>query len=140
MTNDLEAIHRNAVKHYHALCGKLGLTESEKDAICASYGVDSSVDMDTHDLLDVCAKLQHDLQKRQGQPDMDKMRKRAMAAIGNYMAISGQIANSAIIKGIACRATGHDAFNKIPVERLRNLIYLFNNKTKDAKSVARYTC
>lgn len=39
------------------------------------------------------------------------------------------------IKGIACRATCHDDFNKIPRERLRNLIATFNNKVKDKQSV-----
>jgi len=40
-----------------------------------------------------------------------------------------------VIKGIACRASGYDDFNKIPKERLRNLYYAFNNKVKDAKRV-----
>ena len=40
-----------------------------------------------------------------------------------------------MIKGIACRATGYDDFNKIPRERLRNVIALFNNKVKDGERV-----
>ena len=43
--------------------------------------------------------------------------------------------NATVIKGIACRATGHTDFNRIPRERLRNLVGLFNNKVKDAQAV-----
>ena len=44
-----------------------------------------------------------------------------------------------MIKAIACRATAHDDFNKIPRERLRNLIALFNNKVKDSEAVDKLT-
>jgi hypothetical protein len=33
------------------------------------------------------------------------------------------------------RASGYNDFNKIPRERLRNLIATFNNKVKDARAV-----
>lgn len=33
------------------------------------------------------------------------------------------------------RASGYADFNKIPRERLRNLIATFNNKVKDARAV-----
>ena len=70
---------------------------------------------------------------------MDKLRKRVMAAVGGYLTKSGRKSNASIIKAIACRATGHDDFNKIPRERLRNLIALFNNKVKDSEAVDKLT-
>lgn len=58
-----------------------------------------------------------------------------MAAIGGYLRMIGKESNASVIKGIACRATGYADFNKIPRERLRNLVGAFNNKVKDAQSV-----
>lgn len=51
------------------------------------------------------------------------------------MTAAGKESNATVIKGIACRATGHTDFNKIPRERLRNLVAAFNNKVKDAQAV-----
>lgn len=135
----MDAIHRNILKKFHTLCSVLGLTEAEKRAIVESYGVDSSRDMDTHDLIDVCGKLSQQVDAWKGTGDMDKLRKRVMASIGSYLKATGRESNAAVIKGIACRATGHADFNKIPRERLRNLVAAFNNKVKDAQAVSDIT-
>lgn len=135
----MDAIHRNILKKFHTLCSVLGLTEAEKRAIVESYGVDGSRDMDTHDLIDVCGKLSQQVDARKGTGDMDKLRKRVMASIGSYLKATGRESNAAVIKGIACRATGHADFNKIPRERLRNLVAAFNNKVKDAQAVSDIT-
>ncbi|AGB29733.1 hypothetical protein Prede_2602 [Prevotella dentalis DSM 3688] len=131
----MDKIHRSILKKYHTLCSLLGLTKDEKDAILESYEVDSSCDLDTHDLIDICAKLSDQLERRQGKEPLDKMRKRAMGAIGGWLKAEGKYSNVSIIKGIACRSTGYDDFNKIPRERLRNLIYGFNKKVKDGIAV-----
>lgn len=47
----------------------------------------------------------------------------------------GRESNATVIKAIACRAAKKADFNKIPLERLRNLVYLFNNKVKDHDAV-----
>ena len=127
----MDDIHKKVLKKFHTLCSVCGMTKDEKMALVASYGVDSSADIDTHDLIDLCAKLQ----EQAGQPDMNQLRKRAMAAIGGYLRLTGQYESSALIQGIACRATGYDRFNKIPAERLRNLYSCFSNKQKDIKAV-----
>ena len=67
----MDAIHRNILKKFHTLCSVLGLTEAEKRAIVESYGVDSSRDMDTHDLIDVCGKLSQQVDARKGTGEMD---------------------------------------------------------------------
>ncbi|EGQ11471.1 hypothetical protein HMPREF9136_2733 [Prevotella dentalis DSM 3688] len=134
-TRTMDKIHRSILKKYHTLCSLLGLTKDEKDAILESYEVDSSCDLDTHDLIDICAKLSDQLERRQGKEPLDKMRKRAMGAIGGWLKAEGKYSNVSIIKGIACRSTGYDDFNKIPRERLRNLIYGFNKKVKDGIAV-----
>lgn len=135
----MDAIHRNILKKFHTLCSVLGLTEAEKRAIVESYGAESSRDMDTHDLINVCGKLSQQVDARKGAGDMDKLRKRVMAAIGGYLKATHQASNAALIKGIACRATGHTDFNKIPRERLRNLVAAFNNKVKDTRAVNEIT-
>ena len=135
----MDEIHRGLLKKYHTLCSVLGLSAEEKRAIAESYGVESSRDIDTHDLVNICAKLSEQVNQKTGTGDMDKLRKRVMAAVGGYLTKSGRKSNASIIKAIACRATGHDDFNKIPRERLRNLIALFNNKVKDCEAVDKLT-
>lgn len=135
----MDKIHRDILKKFHTLCSVLGLTDAEKRAIVESYGVESSRDMDTHDLINVCGKLSAQANEKTGTGDMDKLRKRVMASIGSYLKATGRESNAAVIKGIACRATGHADFNKIPRERLRNLVAAFNNKVKDAQAVSDIT-
>ena len=135
----MDEIHRGLLKKYHTLCSVLGLSAEEKRAIAESYGVESSRDIDTHDLVNICAKLSEQANQKTGTGDMDKLRKRVMASIGQYLRKSGRKSNASVIKAIACRATDHDDFNKIPRERLRNLIALFNNKVKDSEAVDKLT-
>ena len=131
----MDSIHKGVLKKFHTLCSVLGLSEDEKRAIVESYGVESSRDMDTHDLINVCAHLSEQANKKSGDGELDKLRKRAMASIGSYLKSVGNAVNASVIKGIACRATGYESFNKIPRERLRNLIATFNNKVKDKEGV-----
>lgn len=131
----MDKIHNGVLRKFHTLCSRLGLTEEEKRAIVGSYGVESSADINTHDLIDICASLAKQLEGDK----MDKLRKRAMAAIGGYLRKINQASSVEIIKGIACRSTGHTSFNKIPAERLRNVYNTFRNKQKDidaAESIA----
>ena len=131
----MDSIHRGILKKFHTLCSVLGLSQDEKRAIVESYGVESSRDMDTHDLINVCAHLSEQANQKSGTGEVDKLRKRVMAAIGSYLHSVNRESNTSIIKGIACRATGYKEFNKIPRERLRNLIATFNNKVKDGQGV-----
>lgn len=126
----MDKIHNGLLRKFHTLCSRLRLTEAEKRAIVESFGVESSADIDTHALIDVCASLSRQLEGNKGD-QMDKLRKRAMAAIGGYLRKIDRPGNAEIIKGIACRATGYQSFNKIPAERLRNLYNAFRNKQKD---------
>lgn len=125
--NDL---HSKILRKFHTLCSACGMTPEEKAAVVASFGVDSSADINTHDLIDVCNKLAGQLGQNRD-TSKDRLRKQVMAAIGGYLKKIGHESNADIIKGIACRGTGYDDFNKIPVERLRNCYYAFVNKQKD---------
>ena len=134
MSNTMDKIHNGLLRKFHTLCSRLGLKEEEKRAIVGSYGVESSADIDTHDLIDICASLSKQLEGDKGN-EIDKLRKRVMAAIGGYLRVTKQESSADIIKGIACRATGYESFNKIPTERLRNLYNTFLNKQKDIDAV-----
>ncbi len=131
----MDEIHRGLVKKYHTLCTVLGLDDEAKHAILASWGVESSRDLTQHQLIDICAKLSEQVDEKQGTARLDKLRKQVIAAIGGWLRQTGQPENVAKIKGIAERASGYSDFNKIPRERLRNLIATFNNKVKDARAV-----
>lgn len=131
----MDEIHRGLVKKYHTLCTILGLDEEAKRAILASWGVESSRDLNQHQLIDICGKLSEQADQKQGTARLDKLRKQVIAAIGGWLRETGQQSNISIIKGIAMRASGYNDFNKIPRERLQNLIATFNNKVKDARAV-----
>ena len=135
----MDQIHRELLKKYHTLCSVLGLDDEAKRAIPASWGVESSRDLTQHQLIDICAKLSAQVDEKQGTARLDKLRKQVIAAIGGWLRETGQQQNISIIKGIAIRASGYDDFNKIPRERLRNLIATFNNKIKDARAVEALT-
>jgi len=129
----MDDIHRKILRKFHTLCAVAGLSEDEKMALVIGYGVESSADIDTHDLIDLCNKLARRVEPKTG--ELDRLRKQAMAAIGGWLKVAGRDSNIEIIKAIACRATEHSSFNKIPPERLRNLYYTFSNKQKDKASV-----
>ncbi|MFR9590564.1 MAG: hypothetical protein SNH66_07115 [Rikenellaceae bacterium] len=121
------------LRQFHTLCTRLGLTEEEKRSIILGCGVESSKDIDNHDLMNICHTLETQL-KGKGD-DNDKLRKRVIAAVGGWLKLEGRESNMEIIKGIACRATGYDNFNKIPTERLRNVYNTFLKKQKDTKAI-----
>lgn len=131
----MDQIHRGLLKKFHTLCSVLGMSEDQKSTLLQSWGVESSRDLSQHQLIDICAKLSEQVNHKDGTASLDKMRKRLIAAIGCWLRETSQEQNISKIKGIACRASGYSDFNKIPRERLRNLIAAFNNKTKDKKSV-----
>ena len=131
----MDQIHRELLKKFHTLCTVLGLDDEAKRAILASWGVESSRDLTQHQLIDICAKLSEQVDHKQGTARLDKLRKQVIAAIGRWLRETGQAEGISKIKGIAMRASGYNDFNKIPRERLRNLIATFNNKVKDARAV-----
>lgn len=131
----MDQIHRGLLKKFHTLCTVLGLDDEAKRAILASWGVESSRDLSQHQLIDICAKLSEQVDDKQGTARLDKLRKQVIAAIGRWLRETGQAESLSKIKGIAMRASGYSDFNKIPRERLRNLIATFNNKVKDVRAV-----
>jgi len=133
MKNTMDDIHSKILRKFHTLCGLCGMTPEEKGALVASFGVESSADIDTHDLIDICGKLSAQLGQKTP-ATMDRLRKQVFGSVGGYLRKMGLDGNAELIKSIACRSTGYDDFNRIPAERLRNVYYAFLNKQKDIDS------
>ncbi|WP_304747787.1 hypothetical protein [uncultured Alistipes sp.] len=135
MTTIMDKQQKWLLRHFHTLCTRLGMTEEEKRALIDGYGVESSKDIDNHDLMDLCHTLE--LQLNKGAKEADRLRKRVIASIGGWLRLTGKQHTIDTIKSIACRATGYSDFNKIPNERLRNLYNTFRNKQKDMDAAER---
>ncbi len=127
------------VKKFHILLGLAGLDNESKLEILSQYGVTTSKDLSAHDLLDICTKLEKLIYP--DAKEMDKWRKRLIAAIDAWLQAMSRDRNLSIIKAIAVRAGGDEnkQFNQVPLERLRSLYYAFMKKTKDLKTVERMT-
>lgn len=135
-TKVMDKIHKDLLKKYHTLAGQLGMTDEEKRALLAQYKVKSSVDLSQHELVDVCACLSREIERRDGHQSMDALRKRLIAVVGKYLKACGKSeVNISYIKATACRAAGIKEFNRIPRERLRSLYGAFRIKLKDIKNV-----
>ena len=137
MTTYTDKNQKVLIRQYHSLCHSLGMNDEQRKAMLwDNYQVESSVDLDNHQLTDLVHTLEKRLRPEAN--ERDTLRKRAIAAIGGYLRLVGktkseQAENMRYIKSVACRSTGYEDFNKIPNERLRNLYYTFLNKQKDIK-------
>lgn len=135
-TKVMDKIHKDLLKKYHTLAGQLGMTDEEKRALLAQYKVQSSVDLSQHELVDVCACLSREIERRYGHQSMDALRKRLIAVVGKYLTACGKSeVNISYIKATACRAAEIKDFNRIPRERLRSLYGAFALKLKDINRV-----
>ena len=125
---------KNALlRKFHALLRKAGVNNDEKMVMLAGYGVESSKDMSVYDLTELCHKL--DMRTNRSAAEADKWRKRVMGAIGGYLDAIGGKSNANKIIAIACRASGYDSFNAIPVDQLRSIYNAFINRAKAIKAV-----
>ena len=122
------------LKRFHTLCTKTGIKPEEKYAIIGGFGVESSRDLTVDQLQKACDAL--DKRMNPQLADLDKWRKRVLASISGYLAITSQDKSIARVKAIACRATDKHEFNEIPKERLINVYYSFLKKQQDFKKVS----
>lgn len=124
-------------RRFHILLGQAGIDVEGKLDLLSAYGAESSLELNAHQLLELCSTIE-----KLTRPDaeiMDKLRKRLIAAIGAWLRVMGRDENIGVIKGIACRAAKTKSFNRISKERLTSLIYAFNKKSKDMKFVDEIT-
>ncbi len=123
----MTAAERNRLlRKFHTLAAKVGMDKDAKiDFLEESYGVSSSAELAAWQLEEVCELLQNTINDKG-----DVWRKRVMAAIGGYLNRNGFENNAQMIKAVACRVTGYQSFNKIPVSRLRDIYNEFLKKQK----------
>lgn len=114
------------LKKFHTVCSVNGIRKEDKEVMVASYGVESSRDLNEFQLIQLIEALEKE-------PDM--WRKRVLASVGAWLRQINKQDNADIIKAIACRATKTSNFNSIPVSRLRDLYYEFSKKAKTVQSV-----
>lgn len=130
------------IRRYHSLCTKIGMTEEDRrEMLSNNYGVESSKDLYVEELEHLCNVLQSDANKKEIK--MQEARTRVFGAVGGWLDILyGQVLKQDAIryreriekiKAIACRQTEYKDFNKIPLERLANISFLFSKKQKDYK-------
>jgi hypothetical protein len=122
------------LKRFHTLCTKTGIKPEEKYAIIGGFGVESSRDLTVEQLQKACDAL--DKRMNPQLAELDKWRKRVLASISGYLAITSQEKSIARVKAIACRATDKHEFNEIPKDRLINVYYSFLKKQQDFKRVS----
>ena len=133
----MEKTRKTMLRKFHTICSKMDLDESAKRAMIESCGVTSSRELDAHQLIDLCNKLEG-IQRPQ-LVEMDKYRKRLIAAIFAWRKAMGDPSNMNEVKAIACSAAKVNRFNAIPLERLRSLYNAFTNKSKDMSFVEQLT-
>ncbi len=133
----MDELHGKVLRKFHTLCSVLCMSIADKEAIVSSYGVESSADINTHDLIDLCNTLSKQTDTRYA--EMNILRKRLMAAIGQYLITMEKESSAEIIKAMACRASGYTDFNKIPEDRLRSLYNAFLKYRKDLDQLADFT-
>lgn len=129
LTNKQKAFKKQLIQKLHTVKTSRGISEDQYRLALLSLGVRSSVDLSIEELIRFIALL-NDVD-----PDADMWRKRCMAAIGAWLRVVNKTEGADAIKGIACRATGYESFNKIPTSRLRDTYYEFTKKAKTATRV-----
>jgi len=126
------------IKRLHALLARLGFNgDAKREMLFESYGVISSSDLTTKQLVELCDSLEYRLSSKK--KEIDLHRKRVIAAIGGWLTALGRENEIGVIKAIASRAAEAKSFNDIPLERLRSIYNAFLKKQKDLRFVDNLT-
>lgn len=136
MISAIERQEKQQRRVFHAMASRLGMTEEERRVMMSSsYGVESSADLDAHQLTD----LIHTLDRMIAPDDSNVWRKRLIASICEYLRLMNKTEDVNMAKSIACRASGKACFGDIPKDRLKSLYNAFKKRCKDLKKVAALT-
>lgn len=122
------------IKRYHTIAKKNGMTDEDKASFLEGWGVLSSTELTDEQLERACQILA----RQSFMTEESKMRKRVMAAIGEYLSLTGRDKTaqngSDYIKSVACRAAGCEKFNSIPLDKLRAVYTSFTHHNKVFKA------
>lgn len=124
-------------RRFHILLGQAGFTDDDKLDLLAPFGVESSLDLNAHELLELCITVEQFLNPEAA--ELDKLRKRLIASIGAWLRALGKKEEIGVIKAVACRAAKQKHFNRIPKDRLISLYNAFSKKRNDLKFAEKVT-
>lgn len=139
---DHDRLHKQLIKKFHVLLGQQGLGQEAKEGILAGYGVEHTNELTLQQLQQVCGSLEgnrRNAKTEDKRADMDKWRKRAIAAAFGLASELGYAVTMDGAKAMILRATGNEytSFNKIPQTRLQAIYYGFRRNVKDMNSTVR---
>lgn len=120
MNTHISKEKKRLLRSFHASLARSGMLKNKPD-ILESFGVESSKDLTEEELQQVIDNITG---------EADKWRKRVLAAIFGWTKDIGYYYDIKQIKSVACRATGYNNFNDIPVSRLRDAYYEFVRKSR----------
>jgi len=118
------------IKLFHTLLTTNGVDNETKAVMLGAYGVGSSKELSEAQLTDLCNKLMKSDPKQQA---LDKARKRLLTALREWARLHDYRNDDDYLKGVAERAAGGTAFNKIPEGRLNSLYAAFKQQSKDLR-------
>ena len=125
-------------RQFYVLIGKMHfsndqLKENFKKNIVLQFSGNRTIhlsDMTDIEYSAMITSMQALIQSVKGKYEQyDKARKQTIAAIGQWLRQRGIEQNINLIKGIACRAAKAEDFNKIPLSKLKAIIFEWNNKS-----------
>jgi hypothetical protein len=140
------------IKKFQTLLGRARVDNNGKEAMLWSYGVESACDLNVAQLIEACNAL--DMQLNPALAEMDKLRKRLIAAISDYLRVMGvdifqkefkectydeKEQRRQYAKGTAINASGKEDFNQIPRNQLISLYHGFVKMKKDMAAVEELT-
>ena len=140
---DYDRLHKQLIKKFHVLLGQQGLGQEAKEGILAGYGVGHTNELTLQQLQQACSSLEGnrhiDAKMENKRIDMDKWRKRVLAAAFGQAKALGYAITMEGAKAMVLRATGNEyaSFNKIPQTRLQAIYYGFRRNVKDMNSTVR---
>lgn len=111
------------IRKFHALLGQCGMDAEDKKEILRLSGVTSTKDLTYQELNEICAALYGMANPRA--VILDKLRKRLIACVGDYLKVMGYESNINTIRVVACKAARVDSFNEISETKLRALYNAF---------------
>lgn len=128
---------KRLIKKFHTLLMRGGISNEEKQAMLASYGVTSSKDMNIYELLELCGKID----RMVSPSESDRLRKRVIASACAYFSECGCRYDDpvAAAKKMACRISGQANFNRIPDDRLRSIYHALGNRVRDMRELDQLT-
>ena len=102
----METEKNRLIRKFHTLLAKGGISNEEKQAMLASYGVVSSRDMNTYELLELCGKIDRMVNPRT--TEAEKWRRRVIAVVCDYLSECGYRYSEPVeaAKKMACRISG----------------------------------